>query len=104
LEREAAGNTLQSAARAAEEDDDGEALAEIVVRAGRERFTAAVVDELSLRVQEAHVSRIIAKLRVTAETDETGKQDAGRVRLQAVRRAVREAISSIPVDEEPDQG
>ena len=104
LEREAAGNTLQSAAREAEEDDDGEALAEIVVRAGRERFTAAVVDELFLRVQEAHVSRIIARLRVTAQTDETGKQDAERVRLQAVRRALREAISSIPVDEEPDQG
>ncbi len=81
-----------------------EALAEVVVRAGRERFTATVVDELFLRVQEAHVSRRIASLKVTAKTDESGKQDAERIRMQAVRRTLREAISRIPVDEEPDQG
>ena len=86
------------------EGDDDEALAEIVVRAGRERFTAAVVDELFLRLQEAHVSRIIAKLKVTAQTDESGKHGAELMRLQAVRRTLREAIRTIPVDEEPDQG
>ena len=104
LEREGAGNTLQTAAKAAEEGDDGEALAEVVVRAGRERFTATVVDELFLRVQEAHVSRLIARLKVTAKTDESGKQGAELIRLQAVRRTVREAIRTIPVDEEPDEG
>jgi len=104
LEREGAGNTLQTAAKAAEEDDDGEALAEVVVRAGRERFTATVVDELFLRLQEAHVSRLIARLKVTAKTDESGKQGAELIRLQAVRRTVRGAIRTIPVDEEPDEG
>jgi DNA primase len=104
LEREDAGDTLQTAAVAADESDDGEALAEVVVRAGRERFTATVVDELFLRVQEAHVSRRIARLKVTAKTDESGKQGAELIRLQAVRRTVREAIRTIPVDEEPDQG
>jgi DNA primase len=104
LEREGAGNTLQTAAKAADEGDDGEVLAEVVVRAGRERFTATVVDELFLRVQEAHVSRRIARLKVTAKTDESGKQGAELIRLQAVRRTVREAIRTIPVDEEPDEG
>ncbi|MCX6372566.1 MAG: hypothetical protein NTX16_05690, partial [Actinobacteria bacterium] len=82
----------------------GEALAEVVVRAGRERFTATVVDELFLRVQEAHVSRLIARLKVTAKTDESGKQDSELIRLQAVRRTLHEAIRTIPVDEESDQG
>ena len=104
LAREGAGDTLQIAARAAEEDDGGEALAEVVVRAGRERFTATVVDELFLRVQEAHVSRLIARLKVTAKSDASGKQGVELIRLQAVRRTLREAIRKIPVDEEPDQG
>jgi DNA primase len=104
LARAAAGDTLQTAAQAAGEDDDGEALAEVVVRAGRERFTAAVVDELFLRLQEAHVSRRIARLKVMAKTDESGEQGAELIRLQAVRRALREAIRTIPVDDEPDQG
>ena len=104
LEREGAGDTLQTAAQAADEDDDGEALAEVVVRAGRERFTDTVVDELFLRLQEAHVSRLVARLKVTAKTDESGKQAAELIRLQAVRRTVREAIRAIPVDEQPDQG
>jgi DNA primase len=104
LAREDAGDTLHSAAKAVEEGDDGEALAEIVVRAGRERFTATVVDELFLRLQEAHVGRIIARLKVTARTDESGKQDAERIRLQAVRRTLREAIGRIPVHDEPDPG
>jgi DNA primase len=104
LAREGAGDTLQTAAQAAEEDDGGEALAEVVVRAGRERFTATVVDELFLRVQEAHVSRLIARLKVTAKSDASGKQGAELIRLQAVRRTLREAIRKIPVDEEPDQG
>ena len=104
FEREDAGNTKPAAAQTAEEDDDGEALAEVVVRAGRERFTEAVVDELFLRLQEAHVCRRIARLKITAQSDESGKQGAELMRLQAVRRTVREALRTIPVDEEPDQG
>ena len=104
FEREDAGNTKPAAAHIAEEDDDGEALAEVVVRAGRERFTETVVDELFLRLQEAHVGRRIARLKITAQADESGKQGAELMRLQAVRRSVREAIRTIPVDEEPEQG
>jgi len=104
LARGAAGNTLQTAAKAEEDEDAGEALAEVIVRAGRERFTAPVVDELFLRLQEAYVGRRIARLKVTAKTDESGKQGAELMRLQAVRRTLREAIRTIPVDEELDQG
>ena len=38
-----------------------------IVRAGRERFTATVVDELFLRLQEAQVGRLIARLKVTMQ-------------------------------------
>ena len=69
LALEAAGNTLQTA------DGSGgsrttarEAFAEVIVRAGRERFTATVVEELFLRLQEAQVSRLIARLKVTMKT------------------------------------
>jgi hypothetical protein len=50
------------------------------------------------------VSRRIARLKVMAKTDESGEQGAELIRLQAVRRALREAIRTIPVDDEPDQG
>ena len=109
LELDGAGNMLQTAVNGRDEEQQGgsdagvidEALAEIVVRAGRERFTATVVDELFLRLQEAHVSRLIAKLKLAVRTDETGRQSGELVRLQAVRRTLREAIRTIPVDEEP---
>ena len=104
LEPYAAGNTLQTAENGTDVGAIDEAFAEVVVTAGRERFTATVVDELFLRLQEAHVSRLIARLKATAQTDESGKQGAELMRLQAVRRTVREAIRTIPVDEEPDEG
>ena len=63
LALDAAGNTLQAPENAVNEDEAGEALAEIVVRAGRERFTANVVEELFLRLQEAQVGRLIARIK-----------------------------------------
>jgi DNA primase len=109
LELDSAGNTLQTAENGRNDGAQGvsnasgidETLAEVVVRAGRERFTSAVVDELFLRLQEAHVSRLIARLKLTMRTDETGRQSTELVRLQAVRRALLEAMRAVPVDEEP---
>ena len=91
-------------------DDEGlggdaeEARAEIVVLAGREHFSDAVVDELFLRLQDAQVSRLIARLKLTMKTDDTGKQAQELAGLQAVRRRLREVLRSLPVQEEPDEG
>ena len=108
LEREGAGNTLQTAEKEGIEDSaadgGGEVLAEVVVRAGRERFTATVVDELFLRLQEAQVSRLIAKLKTAVRSDDTGKKGERLAQLEAVRRRLQEAIRAIPVDEEPEKG
>ena len=107
LEREGAGNTLQTAEKEGIEDSaadgGGEVLAEVVVRAGRERFTATVVDELFLRLQEAQVSRLIAKLKTAVRSDDTGKKGERLAQLEAVRRRLQEAIRAIPVDEEPEK-
>jgi DNA primase len=104
LEALAAGNTLQTAENDGASDDAGEALAEVVVRAGRERFTDAVVDELFLRVQEAQIGRLMAKLKVAAGADESDTQSRELARLQTARRKLRDALRTIPVDERPDQG
>ena len=97
-----------TAAKAAEDGgvtaESGEVLAEIVVRAGRERFTANVVDELFLRLQEAQVGRLIARLKLTVQRDATGRQSKELARLQAAGRRLREAIRAVPVDEEPHEG
>ena len=93
--------------RAADNDASGgggEVLAEVVVRAGRERFTDAVVDELFLRLQEAQVSRLIAKLKTAVRSDDTGKKGERLAQLEAVRRRLQEAIRAVPVDEEPEEG
>jgi hypothetical protein len=97
------GNTLQTADKTGAGDDAGEVLAEVVVRAGRERFTEAVVDELFLRLQEAQVGRLIARLKVAVQADDSGKQGRKLAELEAVRRRLREAIRAVPVDDEPDQ-
>jgi len=86
------------------EDGADEVVAELVLRAGRERFTATVVDELFLRLQEAQVGRLIARLKVAAGTDETGEREAKLAELEAVRRSLREAIRSIPVTEGSIEG
>ena len=83
--------------------DGAEAFAEVIVRAGRERFTATVVRELFLRLQEAQVGRLMARLKVTMRGDDTGKQGHELARLEGVRRSLREALRAIPVDDDTDQ-
>jgi DNA primase len=85
-------------------DDGGEAFAEVVVRAGRERFSSAVVRELFLRLQEAHVGRLIARLKLGGEAVSDERQREELARLYGVRQRLREAIRATPVDEESDEG
>ena len=103
LEAGGAGNTPH-ATESTGADEQDEAFAEVVVRAGRERFSAAVVRELFLRLQEAKVSRLIARLKVSNEV--AGDEDRGEelARLYVVRHSLRKAIRATPVDEEPDEG
>ena len=101
---ETAGDTLQGEQNSGA-SDGGEAFAEVIVRSGRERFSAAVVRELFLRLQEARASRLIARLKLTGEDAEDGQQqDEELARLNAVRRQLRDAIRAAPVDEEADEG
>jgi DNA primase len=101
---EIAGNTLQKGQILDASGEDGEAFAEVIVRSGRERFSAAVVRELFLRLQEAQVGRLIARLKLTGEAEEDGQQGAELARLYAVRHRLRDAIRATPVDDEPDEG
>ena len=94
-----AGNTLQSAGIGRPPDAGEEVVAEVIVRAGRERFTQTVVEELFLRLQEAQVGRLIARLKATMKTDDSGRQGEELARLEAVRRSLREALRALPVDE-----
>jgi DNA primase len=84
-------------------DEGAEAFAEVIVRAGRERFTATVVKELFLRLQEAQASRFIARLKATMKGDDTGTQGAELARWEGVRRSLREALRAIPVEDDPGQ-
>ena len=102
LAAEEAGNTLQSAEDQGPAGDGAEAFAEVIVRAGRERFTATVVEELFLRLQEAQVGRLIARLKVTMKSDETGRQGEELARLESVRRSLRDALRAIPVDDDTE--
>jgi len=104
LEVVEAGNTLQAPGDGAEGDAGGAVLAEVIVRSGRERFTDAVVDELFLRLQDAQLGRVMTRLKVAMQGDETGKQARELARLEAARRQLREALRAIPVDEEPQEG
>ena len=99
-----AGNTLRTSEEQASAGEGDEAFAEVIVRAGRERFTANVVEELFLRLQEAQVSRLIARLKVTMKADESGEQGEELARFEAVRRSLREALRALPVDDEPREG
>jgi hypothetical protein len=63
-----------------------------------------VVDELFLRLQEAQVRRLIARLKAAAGTDETGTRETKLAELEAVRRRLREAIRSVPVTDESTEG
>ena len=98
-----AGNTLQTAGDAGSGGEGDEAFAEVAIRAARERFTPQVVGELFLRLQEARVSRLTARLKAAMKTDDTGEKSAELARLEAIRRSLRDALRAIPVDD-PDEG
>jgi len=74
-------------------------MPEIVVRSGQEAFNARVLEELSLRIQEAHLGRLIARLKVSLAADESETEEKKLVELEGMRREVREAIRLIPVEE-----
>jgi DNA primase len=74
-------------------------MPEVVVRSGEGTFSGRVLEELSLRVQEAHLGRLIARLKVSLGADETESGEAKLVELESMRREVREAIRLIPVEE-----
>ncbi len=101
LAADGVGNTLQTAENGAAGSGGAEVLAEVIVRAGRERFTPTVVEELFLRLQEARVGRLIARAKVTMKSDDSGRQGEELARLEAVRRSLLEALRALPVDEEP---
>ena len=104
LAAEEVGSTLQAASTATAADDGEEAIAEAMVRAGTEPYTPLVVEELFLRLQEAQMGRMIAQLKLSMQSDETGNKGEELARLEAVRRCMREARRAIPVDEEPQEG
>ncbi len=104
LKRRNAGKRTSAAETAEGEDDGSEVVAEVVLRSGQEPFTATVLDELLLRVQEAHVGRRIAKLKVETDTGDKATRQEQLARLQEVRRRLRETIRSLPVEEYPDEG
>jgi DNA primase len=100
-----AGNNKNPAEYASDAQEvAGDVVAEVVLRSGSERFTAAVVDELFLRLQEAQVGRLIARLKAGAGTDETGVREAKLAELESVRRRLREAIRTLPVIDDPHEG
>jgi hypothetical protein len=82
-----------------EEEARESLLPEIVLRSGQEVFSTRVLEELSLRIQEAHLGRLIARLKISLSTDETEVDEAKLVELEGMRREVREAIRLIPVEE-----
>ena len=70
-----------------------------MLRSGQEPFTATVLDELFLRLQEAYEGRRIARLKVERGAGDTAAGQEQLARLQEVRRRLREAIRTLPVEE-----
>ena len=80
-------------------DPDGDGtMAEVVVRAAADSFTPIVLKELFLRVQEAHVGRLIARLKVAVATDDS-EDEARLIELESTRRQIREELRGLPVEE-----
>jgi hypothetical protein len=73
-------------------------MAEVVVRAATDSFTPIVLTELFLRVQEAHVGRLIARLKVAATRDDS-EGEARLIELESTRRQIREELRGLPVEE-----
>lgn len=80
-------------------DEAASVTAQIVMRAGQEAFSERVLQELYLRVQEAHIGRLIAKLKVSLVGNDSQSDEAKLLQLEAMRREIREAIRLIPVEE-----
>ena len=78
-------------------------LPEVLLRASGEQFSERVLQELHLRLQEAHVSRLIRKarsrLKVAASADESTQEETRLLELDGIRRRLRDAIRLIPVEE-----
>jgi len=85
------------------DEGEGEAgravMAEVVLRAAGEPFGARVLEELFLRVQEAHVAGLVARLKVAVGHDEAGQDENRLLELEATRRRIREALRALPVDD-----
>ncbi len=80
------------------DDDVG---AEIVMRAAQERSGAHALEEYSLRLQEARLNRLVAKLKVAVRTDETGQHEARLAELEGLLRQLRDTrrYSNYPAEE-----
>jgi hypothetical protein len=94
-----AGKTDEGHGTVRSEDaaDDG-TMAAVVVRAAAESFSAIVLKELFLRVQEVHVGRLIAKLKTVVARDDS--EHEGRLNeLESTQRQIREELRGLPVED-----
>ena len=77
--------------------DDDSTTAEVVVRAAAEAFTPLVLKELFLRVQDANVGRLIARLKTAVSSDDS--EETRLTELEGVRRQIRDQLRALPVEE-----
>jgi hypothetical protein len=98
LSPQAAGKKSQGQGKVRDGDaaDDG-TVAAVVVRAAGESFSPIVLQELFLRVQEAQVGRLIAKLKATVTHDDS-EEEAKLIELESMRRQIREELRGLPVE------
>ena len=82
--------------RGGDADDDESTLAEVVVRA-TQTFSPLLLKELFLRVQDANVNRLIARLKTAVASDDSG--EARLIELEGVRRQIRVELRSLPVED-----
>ncbi len=78
---------------------DDDIRAEITLRAAQDRYGEHILEEFLLRLQEARLSRLLAKLKVAARSDDTGQRESQLAELESLRRQLREAIRNNPVEE-----
>jgi DNA primase len=98
LSPQAAGKKTEGHGKVRDGDaaDDG-TVAAVVVRAAGESFTPIVLKELFLRVQEAQVGRLIAKLKAAVMHDDS-EEEARLIELESMRRQIREELRGLPVE------
>jgi len=83
----------------ADESSDDSTMAEVVVRAAAGSFSPIVLKELFLRVQQANVTRLIAKLKASVAADDSGRDEGRLIELEGMRRDLRNELRNLPVDE-----